>query len=246
MANSKISNVIQETTDYKKFNVLSANRDTARAHIEGIKKSIERNGNFTQFSPILVNEKFEIIDGQHRFTALTELGLPVFYIVTKGAGVAQAREMNKLNKGWAMMDWAKTYAVSGYRSYRNFLRLVEEYPSMSPTVLLQYAVGGYETGMFAEFRDANLVLPDQALPGARARIDALSEAAEIVPEISNGTMAEAFLVAMSTPGYNHKRMLNKLREVPKVEKYASKQDNLRNLEDIYNYHYTASNRLRFF
>lgn len=246
MPTSTQRNVIHETTEYAQFNLMNANRDTSRAHIEAIKKSIEKNGNFTKFSPILVNERFEIIDGQHRFSALKELGQPIFYIVTSGSGLTEAREMNKLNKGWGMLDWAKTYANTGSRSYKNFMKLVEEYPDMAPTTVLQYALNGYERGMYSEFRDGQLVLPDQALAKTKERVDMLSEAAEIAPVVGSGTMAEAFLIAINAPGYKHKRMLAKLAEVPEVSRYMNKTDNLRHLEDIYNYHYTAVNRLRFF
>lgn len=239
-------NVIQETRDYDQFALLDANRDTQRPHIEAIKKSIERNGNFTKFSPVLVNERLQIIDGQHRFTALKELGLPIFYIIADGSGVRQAREMNKLNKGWGMMDWAKTYAVSGSTSYKNFLTLHEEYPEIAPSVLLMYAAGGEEKGMFSEFRDGDFIFPDQALDGARKRIERLQEAQEANPSLTNGEMLKAFLYAMNLDGYDHKRMLTKLKEIPELLSFQKYNDNLRHLEEVYNYHYKAGNRLRFY
>lgn len=242
----ELVNVIQETMDYDKFTVLVANRDTIRSHIENIKKSIEKNGNFTEFSPVIINEKHQIIDGQHRFMALKELGLPVFFIVKPGVSVKHAREMNKLNKGWGMMDWAKTYAVGGYRSYQNFLLLHEEYPNVAPSVLLQYAVGGEDKGMYAEFRDGYLMLPDQAMPKARARLELLKTAQEVAPDMVVGEMQKAFLAATNVDGYSHKRMLRKLAEYPQLLKFQRFEDNLRHLEDIYNYRYTARSRARFF
>jgi hypothetical protein len=145
-----------------------------------------------------------------------------------------------------MLDWAKTYANTGSRSYKNYLLLIGEYPEMSPSVVLQYALGGYDRGIYAEFRDGNLILPDQSVARAKARIDALSEAAEVAPVVGTGTMAEAFLVALETPGYDHKRMVNRLKEYPEVSRYQTKSDNLRHLEDVYNYRFTSKNRLRFF
>ena len=38
--------------------------------------------------PIIVNENYEIIDGQHRYSASKELGLPIRYIVGEGYGSA--------------------------------------------------------------------------------------------------------------------------------------------------------------
>lgn len=239
-------NTILATSDYSKFSIMNANREINRPHVEAIKKSIERNGNFTQFSPVLVNERFEIIDGQHRFTALSELGLPVFYVMTEGTGVKQAREMNKLNKGWGMMDWAKTYAAEGWRSYRNFVMLCEEYPTISPSVVVGYAVGAFTDGFLADFRDGSFVFPNQAIAGARERLDMLMEAGEIDVTVTTAPVAKAYLDAMNSRGFNQRRMLKKLREAGEVKKYGPKSDNLRQLEDIYNRNYTAGSRVRFF
>lgn len=82
----ELSNVVQQTQEYDKFSLLSANRDISKGHVQSLKASIEKLGNITEKVPIIVNQNLEIIDGQHRFQALKELGLPVFYIVADGMG----------------------------------------------------------------------------------------------------------------------------------------------------------------
>jgi hypothetical protein len=67
---------IQVTSDYDQFVIMEANREQNRGHIEAIKAAFGEMGNLTRVQPILVNERFEIIDGQHRFIACKELGEP--------------------------------------------------------------------------------------------------------------------------------------------------------------------------
>ena len=43
-------------------------------------------------SPILVNEKMEVIDGQHRLQAQKELNLPTYYIKNKGYDLLHKHE----------------------------------------------------------------------------------------------------------------------------------------------------------
>lgn len=69
---------IQKTTDYKLFKKLDGNRDVKKTN--ALVKSI-REFDLTMYSPIIVSVDFRIIDGQHRFAACRELGLPIYYIV---------------------------------------------------------------------------------------------------------------------------------------------------------------------
>lgn len=85
-----VVNIVYETTDYDKFVIVDGNRIID--HVEHIKQSMKEH-----YVPnaILVNEKFEILDGQNRFKAQKELGKPVRYIVEEGLGIVDARAMNR-------------------------------------------------------------------------------------------------------------------------------------------------------
>jgi ParB-like chromosome segregation protein Spo0J len=68
-----------QTFDYDAYdpynNQLLGNRTPDRSHVRKIKESMEKN-----YYPtiIQVNEQNQIIDGQHRFLAIKELGLPMY------------------------------------------------------------------------------------------------------------------------------------------------------------------------
>lgn len=64
---------VEETTDYGMFNFMKGNRSVNPFNLKRITESMRER---CLFSPILVNDNMEIIDGQHRFLAQKDLGLP--------------------------------------------------------------------------------------------------------------------------------------------------------------------------
>ena len=69
-----------ETSDYKKFNWRDSNREINDKNVKKLVKDIQERG---LQSPIVVNENYEIIDGQHRFVALRQLGMVIHYIISR-------------------------------------------------------------------------------------------------------------------------------------------------------------------
>ena len=60
------SNQVQTTSNYSLFTSLEGNRNVNKLHVKRLKESMQKKYLFTV---IIVNEKYQIIDGQHRFTA---------------------------------------------------------------------------------------------------------------------------------------------------------------------------------
>ena len=70
---------VQKTKNYAQFKYLLGNRPIDRYHLRKLRESIENN-NHLNLHPIIVNQDFEIIDGQHRFEVARDLGLDVYFI----------------------------------------------------------------------------------------------------------------------------------------------------------------------
>lgn len=88
----KQTNEIQRTNNYYMFKRLEGNRFVDPKKVNKLKKSIDEVGYIS--NPIIVNEKMEVIDGQHRLEALKELGKPVEYIVQKNLDIKEVLFMN--------------------------------------------------------------------------------------------------------------------------------------------------------
>ena len=118
----KIIGKIYETMDYDRFKFLEENREVKASRVKKIKDSIEEVGYVLQ--PILVNENMEIIDGQGRFNACVDLGLPIIYMIEKGRGIKECRQLNLGQENWTTWNWINSYADGGnvdYQRFRTFL-----------------------------------------------------------------------------------------------------------------------------
>jgi len=75
------------TDEYHRFKFIEGNRNPelasgTNAHARQIMESIKEHGYLLNF--VKVNEDWGIVDGQHSFTALRELQLPVYVVKIHG------------------------------------------------------------------------------------------------------------------------------------------------------------------
>lgn len=117
---------IYSTKDYSRFSFLENNRIVKRSHVNEFKEEIKKNDR-TMCFPIVVDPNLRIIDGQHRFHACMELGLPIYYVVDDDADAEQAMiNCNKINKKWEMMDWLRYRANKNGGCYKQLLDFVQQ------------------------------------------------------------------------------------------------------------------------
>lgn len=238
----------QSTRDYDKFKILDTNRDIIPRHVRSISKSIGEYGNFTKNVPIIVNENYEIIDGQHRFEACKALGEEIFFTVVPGLTWEDAVAMNRIHRTWTPFDYAKSYAVQGNKPYIDFLRYYETYGFQAGTIIsamlgVSHDIGGHLSGP-RQFRSGGLT---NDLPGhAEKLLGMLSEVQEILGHCTRPQLM-AFLRVFQAKEYDHKQMLHKLRMYgSNMQKFAGIQDNARQIEEIYNFHNAEENHVRLF
>jgi hypothetical protein len=239
---------IETTTDYAQFNTMDANREVNRGHVETLKRAIEEIGDLTASQPILVNENFEIIDGQHRFTACSELGLPIHYTKVEGLGVSDARRLNIVHRGWEALDYAKSYAAQGDPNYVRFMQLVEDYgDALAYTTLVRFVFTLGTNSPFKKFRNGELAFDEQDDLVTRSKIEQYIELCGAFGVKSVRGLVMGFITVSKNPDYDHKRMVKSAGHAQHLfRKYSNVDDNLRMLEDVYNYNKQEANRVRFF
>lgn len=115
-----------ETKDYQKFKFLKENRGIKIATVKKIEQSIKDFG-IIPGRPVLVDESFNIVDGQHRFEAMKNLGIPVNYEVIKGDVISKTMALNSSQSQWLLIDYIKSYAAQNVDCYRKFLKFEEKY-----------------------------------------------------------------------------------------------------------------------
>lgn len=118
-----------KTTNYNQFKFRKDNRDIVLGYIERLKASINKIG-YDLSKPITVNESMVILDGQHRFHACKDLGLPIIYSIRPANGVSDADVMLELNRTqaiWRLNEYLQHFSKSGIKSHVEILEFENTY-----------------------------------------------------------------------------------------------------------------------
>jgi len=108
-------NKVYKTNDLSIFKQIGGNRVPNPQHIKRLKSSILQNGMLC--NPILVNEKMQVIDGQHRLIASKEAESFIYYIILKDYSLSEVHTLNLNQKNWGKKDFMDGYADMGVESY---------------------------------------------------------------------------------------------------------------------------------
>lgn len=162
-------NLVFRTNEYGKFRKLDGNRSITDGRVQKIKKSIETVGYIS--SPIIVNEKFEIIDGQGRVEALKQLDMPIDYIVVKGAGLNECIALNINLKSWTLNDYIDSYAFTGNVSYQYLKQLQVEYRKELDISVIVNAVTGSVDGGNNQLKSGRFFCDERMYNNARKILD---------------------------------------------------------------------------
>lgn len=124
---------IMKSNDYSLLRMVEFNRGIDKNNLYRITKSITENGFYV--NPIIVSTNMEIIDGQHRFIACRDLGIPFYYvIVPEVITIQNIHAVNTTGKKWDKSDYCESYSMLGKESYTKLLEFKELYPNFSVTV----------------------------------------------------------------------------------------------------------------
>jgi len=149
------------TTNYDQFTFLKSNRAIDENHVYRLMKLIKAEGH--QKEPVIVNEKLEVISGQHRIKACEKLEMRVTYIIVPGLTIKDAREMNNSQKPWSFKDHLRCYGHSthyNHQAYKQVDSLIEEYPSLSNAVALVLLSPKTYVGAYNKFKLGTFIVED--------------------------------------------------------------------------------------
>lgn len=118
--------IIQKTEDYKLFKFVRGNRIPSKGHLYHLTKSVLKK-NLLPYEPILVNENYEVIDGQHRLMVAKSNKLPIYYIIAEGLGLEDVQMLNSNMSVWSARDYMNSYADLGNSHYILLRDLVTMY-----------------------------------------------------------------------------------------------------------------------
>lgn len=236
-----------KTTEYNKFKYLDGNRSVKMSRVLRILKSIDKVG--YRMSPIIVNSRFEVIDGQGRLAALKERQLPVYYVIDESAGIEECRMLNIGMANWSMMDFIESYASGGNADYLALIPFVKEYTDLGIDITLAVCGGAYAAPDSDKVKDGSFKMKRGKVESAdwlerfRTTKCALSSFGG-----SPRSLFGAMMFAIEKCNADKTRMFDRVNGIPEGS-IAGLPSNVlgscRLLEGVYNHHLGGSNRIYF-
>jgi hypothetical protein len=223
-----VGNVLQ-TTDYDIFKIVGGNRGVIPYHLERLKASMQEE---YLVVPIIVNENYEVIDGQHRLENAKTLKKPVYFIMLKGYGLRQIQRLNSNMKNWNADDFMEGYCQIGMKDYVLYREFKNKYKfghneclailtGQSKKVNHEFSKGLFKVKNYEESCDtAEKITMYRALyPGFRRR-----------------AFVYAMITLLRNPKFDTKEMISKLAyQSTKLVDCTNTKQYLMLLEDIYNF-----------
>jgi hypothetical protein len=202
----KMTNV-KKTRDYNMFKRLKGNRPINEAHVNALVRSISLSPETMENSPILVNERMEIIDGQHRVEALRKLEMPVHYTIGAGLGLKDVQILNSGSKPWGPVDYASSWSEYGNENYLFYLKLKDDY-NLPHEVMVRFCIGNKGELKTRDFREGKLVVADRN--EALQLCCQLADIKKFYGRATTKLFGQAFRRIALSPYYDHKRMVRKV------------------------------------
>ncbi len=149
--------MLHNTKDYGKFVQLLGNRSLNKNHVKRLIAEIQQK-NLLEVCPIIVNERWEIIDGQHRIEAAKALKKEIWYVKVPGLDISNVVHLNRTQRPWKLIDYVDLYIAHGKQDYVDLkeFSLTHNLPISICADLLGGT--GFQTSKVGSFRDGKFVI----------------------------------------------------------------------------------------
>lgn len=232
----KKTNDVFITDNLKVFKRLAGNRDVDELRVNKIIKSIKCVGYVP--SPIIVNENYEVIDGQGRLEAAKRLELPIYFCIVKGIGREECVAMNITQTNWQLTDYIKTYAEIGNVSYMYLLQLYKAFKNDFQTKVILYAATGKVDRSIGLIKSGNLDFNGERYAFAVEVLSWLREFKDIIRRIDGHIefYYMALMFCFSDPEVDNGRLLEKMSQFQaSLIPVTTMQQALEQIENVYNH-----------
>jgi len=233
------------TRNYGMFKTLRGNRPVLEIDVRRLMESFKQQ---YLFFLIIVNEFFEVIDGQHRLEAARRLGLPVNYEIKPGYGLKEAQTLNVNVKPWGKLNFLVSYCETGHRAYlqmREFMDYFPDFAIASAEIILtnnmggsnnkaQICIDGKQKGRVRNFENGDLIITD--LKKAYENAEKILDYRKYYDGFARALFVRTMISLFKNPKFDHDLMMRKLELQPTALEHCSTMEQYKKLiEKIYNY-----------
>jgi hypothetical protein len=218
------------TKDYHLFGFIKGNREIDQTNLNNIKESLSKKQILE--SAIIVGiddvsddgKPYKIIEGQHRYTACCELGLPVSFIIRKDFDIEIMEKslsivelLNTASKTWNISNFMYSKCLLGLQPYQLYNKLFEKYPAFEHENILSI-INRYRDDnryvWFQQFKEGELLLTEEMYQTVDKDLTILDS---MVPAIINSGKRQ-YIKALTNIIYTPKLDVDRL--VEKMLKYG--------------------------
>jgi hypothetical protein len=240
----KSVNQIYKTKDYNLFNFRPDNRPVIQSHVKELMDSMIKHG-WEQGSYVVVNEKMEVIDGQHRLMSGMELGLPIIFTIEKGSNFDTIQTLNTKQKNWTKYNHIEGFVKKGNQNYIILNEYMKKFPEFKLTEMLMF-LGNTQTNISKDvFEEGGFEVRSTSI--ADMWINNLISLKGYFPKYYNKSIfVRSVLRVMKKKDFVFSEFLHKVKLRPNnlvacgtVDQYVEM------IENIYNYKRSNKINLRF-
>lgn len=149
----------QVTNNYDLFKKHPSNTPINETIVQKLVDSMQQK-NMLMVKPILVNEKMQVLDGQHRLEAAKKLNLAVHYIVQKDAEDMDMVLLNANQRTWKLVDYHNFFVTQGSPEYRKLEDFTKQH-KMNLQEYMKLDNYGRKSVNSHNFRHGRFVMPDE-------------------------------------------------------------------------------------
>ena len=237
-------NEVYSTKDYNKFKFRGDNRIIKESHVKGLVKNMRERG-WESGSYVVINERGEVIDGQHRVRAAIQVGIPIHYTIEKKTGFETIRNLNRNQKNWAISDHIHGFVEENNPHYIKLNNFSKEFPDLKITECMMLCKNSFTSCSRDEFESGNFKTKDMVV--AREWGNNIMSLKPYFKGYNRSIFVRALVKILSNKQeFDFKRFLHKIQLRPNlivmcgtVEQYVGM------IEEIYNYSSRDKINLRF-
>jgi hypothetical protein len=208
---------VLKTNDYSLFNLFSFNREIKQSHVKELVESMKKYGFQGSLQVVYTScidgvKRYYVADGQHRLFAAKQLGLPIkFEIVklkTKKECINFVAELNTTSSGWVSANFLDSFSDLGTSEYVK-LKVLQKETGFQLTPLL-------EAFLFSSDQKAYRK-GEMKFPNEKHSLEIINQMIDLNNYLpSKAFCRRAIVRVMRNPKYNHKKMLNAIKEYNKL------------------------------
>ena len=227
---------LSQTTDYSLFKV-AKNRSVNPKDVAQKRKSIAQIG---LQSPIIVNRRYEIVDGQHRFHALRELNLPVDYLVSYNWKEEEhTATINNTQKSWNTENWAEFRASQGNKTIKRAIELANNYVTLSEgkmtmTTAFEMMADSSSMPVLTAFKENRYDFDNEVGSEIFQILLVIQEYPVNMKSVFNQKMVRSIKMLKNDLGYINKKAIARMAKNNFLTTYNNESDMYRYIKKIYN------------